>query len=177
MRTSAARYLRTYAQCQLQKFASTAGIVQSCRGLHQDARTVNPRSRVQAAIPPQSVDLQHVPSQTDTRRTSRTLEEVAGGAEAAKREMRWIVEHAEKLHGSDVTLETEKKLEWEIKRMLLERRSGKPLQYILGNQPFGDLEILCRERVLIPRLVPQILCVKHVLIQLAGQRLSLSSHT
>lgn len=28
-----------------------------------------------------------------------------------------------------------------------------PLQYILGNQPFGDLEILCRKGVLIPRLV------------------------
>jgi len=31
------------------------------------------------------------------------------------------------------------------------RSRGEPLQYILGNQPFGDLEILCRRNVLIPR--------------------------
>ncbi|KAJ5504668.1 hypothetical protein N7463_007542 [Penicillium fimorum] len=31
------------------------------------------------------------------------------------------------------------------------RSRGYPLQYILGDQPFGDLEILCRRGVLIPR--------------------------
>ncbi|KAI3010646.1 hypothetical protein CBS147346_1411 [Aspergillus niger] len=31
------------------------------------------------------------------------------------------------------------------------RSRGKPLQYILGDQPFGDLDILCRKEVLIPR--------------------------
>ncbi|KAH8149808.1 uncharacterized protein LAJ45_05960 [Morchella importuna] len=31
------------------------------------------------------------------------------------------------------------------------RRRGEPLQYILGTQPFGDLEMLCRRGVLIPR--------------------------
>ncbi|RPB16196.1 S-adenosyl-L-methionine-dependent methyltransferase [Morchella conica CCBAS932] len=31
------------------------------------------------------------------------------------------------------------------------RRRGEPLQYILGTQPFGELEILCRRGVLIPR--------------------------
>jgi len=35
---------------------------------------------------------------------------------------------------------------------LCERRSrGEPLQYILGSQPFGELEIKCRHGVLIPR--------------------------
>ena len=31
------------------------------------------------------------------------------------------------------------------------RSRGETLQYIIGNQPFGDLEILCRVGVLIPR--------------------------
>lgn len=31
------------------------------------------------------------------------------------------------------------------------RGQGEPLQYILGTQPFGELEILCRRNVLIPR--------------------------
>ncbi len=31
------------------------------------------------------------------------------------------------------------------------RSQGMPLQYILGNQPFGSLDILCRRDVLIPR--------------------------
>lgn len=33
------------------------------------------------------------------------------------------------------------------------RSKGMPLQYILGNQPFGDLDILCKRGVLIPRSV------------------------
>lgn len=37
-------------------------------------------------------------------------------------------------------------------RALVERRArGEPLQYILGTQPFGHLDILCRPNVLIPR--------------------------
>ena len=40
-----------------------------------------------------------------------------------------------------------------LRRMVYERSRGKPLQYILGDQPFGNLEILCRNGVLIPRLV------------------------
>lgn len=38
-----------------------------------------------------------------------------------------------------------------LARMVYQRSKGKPLQYILGNQPFGNLEIECREGVLIPR--------------------------
>jgi methylase of polypeptide subunit release factors len=44
--------------------------------------------------------------------------------------------------------------------MCLMRSTGYPLQYILGNQPFGDLEILCRRGVLIPRSASQILYKK-----------------
>ena len=34
---------------------------------------------------------------------------------------------------------------------VLRRSRGEPLQYILGSTPFGDLDILCRPDVLIPR--------------------------
>lgn len=45
-------------------------------------------------------------------------------------------------------LRLQKKL---LARMVHQRSHGKPLQYILGNQPFGNLEIECRKGVLIPR--------------------------
>jgi methylase of polypeptide subunit release factors len=46
------------------------------------------------------------------------------------------------------SLELEKKI---LARMVVRRSRGKPLQYIIGNQPFGNLEIKCHEEVLIPR--------------------------
>ncbi|KAI0534939.1 S-adenosyl-L-methionine-dependent methyltransferase [Xylaria digitata] len=38
-----------------------------------------------------------------------------------------------------------------IARLVARRGAGEPLQYVLGTQPFGDLEILCTKGVLIPR--------------------------
>jgi methylase of polypeptide subunit release factors len=38
-----------------------------------------------------------------------------------------------------------------LRKMVRERSRGKPVQYILGDQPFGELDILCRKGVLIPR--------------------------
>ncbi|QSS62546.1 hypothetical protein I7I51_02283 [Histoplasma capsulatum] len=38
-----------------------------------------------------------------------------------------------------------------LREMVRRRARGVPLQYILGDQPFGDLEMLCRRGVLIPR--------------------------
>ena len=38
-----------------------------------------------------------------------------------------------------------------LDKLVGRRARGEPLQYILGDQPFGDLEILCRRDVLIPR--------------------------
>ncbi|KAJ3578662.1 hypothetical protein NPX13_g1904 [Xylaria arbuscula] len=38
-----------------------------------------------------------------------------------------------------------------IARLVARRGAGEPLQYVLGSQPFGDLEILCEKGVLIPR--------------------------
>ncbi|KAI0490462.1 S-adenosyl-L-methionine-dependent methyltransferase [Xylaria cf. heliscus] len=38
-----------------------------------------------------------------------------------------------------------------VSRLVARRSTGRPLQYVLGTQPFGDLEILCGRGVLIPR--------------------------
>lgn len=67
---------------------------------------------------------------------------------SARNELRWLREHAiERTVSSGAS--------WQalLHKSCVQRGRGKPLQYILGNQPFGDLEILCREGVLIPRLV------------------------
>ena len=38
-----------------------------------------------------------------------------------------------------------------LRKLCIQRGRGVPLQYILGTQPFGDLNIKCRQGVLIPR--------------------------
>ena len=63
--------------------------------------------------------------------------------DSARNELRWIQNHASESarypsHGV-------------LKRMCLQRGRGVPLQYILGSQPFGQLDIKCRTGVLIPR--------------------------
>lgn len=40
-----------------------------------------------------------------------------------------------------------------LHRWCRQRSRGMPLQYILGSQPFGSVDVLCRRGVLIPRCV------------------------
>jgi methylase of polypeptide subunit release factors len=78
--------------------------------------------------------------------------------ESARNELRWLreralrdaQEHSLSRHDHQVT---ETRLGWRtrLRSMCHKRSHGVPLQYILGDQPFGDLEILCRRGVLIPR--------------------------
>ncbi|MCJ1293832.1 hypothetical protein MMC34_005388 [Xylographa carneopallida] len=69
---------------------------------------------------------------------------------SARNELRWLREHvssgpnATTPHASNST-------HTRLHKLCLERARGKPLQYILGSQPFGGLDILCRPGVLIPR--------------------------
>ena len=75
---------------------------------------------------------------------------------SAQNELRWLTAFAaettkyddpsHKRH-QDARLSFKQQLTSYVRR----RNRGEPLQYILGNQPFGDLEILCRKHVLIPR--------------------------
>ena len=70
---------------------------------------------------------------------------------AAQNELRWIREHVDKAaearraRGENLAQGV---LLW---KLVKERSRGKPLQYILGTEWFGDLEIGCRSGVLIPR--------------------------
>lgn len=81
---------------------------------------------------------------------------------SAQNELRWLREHAAeegvqaKINkGTQVTPVAElRNYDTKLSRLeaLVKRRAaGEPLQYILGNQPFGDLDILCEPKVLIPR--------------------------
>ncbi|KAL2268569.1 hypothetical protein VTJ83DRAFT_3415 [Remersonia thermophila] len=59
-------------------------------------------------------------------------------------ELRWIREHVR-----DTPSPVPDQLRvWDL---VEKRGKGVPLQYVLGNQPFGDLDIRCRPGVLIPR--------------------------
>jgi len=68
---------------------------------------------------------------------------------SAKNELRWLKEFirsSQQQRDSDLT-------NWDrrLRKACLDRARGKPLQYILGSEYFGDLEILCQKGVLIPR--------------------------
>ena len=75
---------------------------------------------------------------------------------SARNELRWLTEHAvetNKHHVSNLGLDRDQKISpLKLLSTYVRRRSrGEPLQYILGNQPFGELDVLCRKNVLIPR--------------------------
>ncbi|RMZ90218.1 hypothetical protein DV736_g2542, partial [Chaetothyriales sp. CBS 134916] len=67
--------------------------------------------------------------------------------ESAKNELRWLTEHARHLQ----RLDDQKLWQHSLAGFIQRRTQGEPLQYIIGDQPFGDLEILCQREVLIPR--------------------------
>jgi HemK-like putative methylase len=92
-----------------------------------------------------------------------------GDLNSAHNELRWLAEHAARLNFQSVSeIERQNKgfADVELRRKLSQhatgkvsalealvrrRASGEPLQYIIGNQPFGELDIICEPNVLIPR--------------------------
>lgn len=71
---------------------------------------------------------------------------------AAQNELRWLREYAQTGGGTP----RGSALNTRLRNMVHQRAKGMPLQYILGDQPFGELDILCRKDVLIPRYVEPI---------------------
>ncbi|KAK0513021.1 hypothetical protein JMJ35_005038 [Cladonia borealis] len=67
---------------------------------------------------------------------------------SARNELRWLREHILETASPKSPPSTRHQRLYEL---CLQRSKGKPLQYILGSQPFGNLEILCKPGVLIPR--------------------------
>ncbi|KAK8066305.1 hypothetical protein PG997_013052 [Apiospora hydei] len=64
--------------------------------------------------------------------------------DSARSELRWIREHVFTSASSSQRIGSRN-------QSLPPPRRGEPLQYLLGTQPFGPLEIRCRRGVLIPR--------------------------
>src|SRR4051812_21207678 len=87
--------------------------------------------------------------------------------QSAKNELRWLLEHVEKLpkrptvkvkprwagFGRAKPLPEHIRQPRELLKLCRRRQRGEPIQYILGSQPFGELDIKCRPGVLIPRYV------------------------
>jgi methylase of polypeptide subunit release factors len=67
---------------------------------------------------------------------------------SAENELRWLGEHAAKVAGHCLPRQSD-----HLRQYVARRAKGEPLQYILGTEFFGDLEIECRPGVLIPRFV------------------------
>jgi methylase of polypeptide subunit release factors len=70
---------------------------------------------------------------------------------AAQSELRWLREHVEKVARSRARRGDTLAKGAMLRQLIKDRASGKPLQYILGTEYFGDLEIRCKPGVLIPR--------------------------
>jgi methylase of polypeptide subunit release factors len=66
---------------------------------------------------------------------------------SAKNELRWLKEFITTTHPHQIPFGYTQAL----RKACHDRSRGKPLQYILGSEYFGDLEILCKKGVLIPR--------------------------
>lgn len=69
---------------------------------------------------------------------------------SAKNELRWLKEHVLEQQQDKQSLSSYS-LQQHLKKLCVERAQGKPLQYIIGTEYFGDLEIACEPGVLIPR--------------------------
>lgn len=69
---------------------------------------------------------------------------------SARRELQWLTEHAIKPPNSKGM---RKRKEWWplLLKYCQDRGQGKPLQYILGSEWFGPIELKCQPGVLIPR--------------------------
>ncbi|KAJ4369714.1 hypothetical protein N0V83_005477 [Neocucurbitaria cava] len=70
---------------------------------------------------------------------------------AAQNELRWLREHVDKVARARRAKGDTLAKGALLRQLVKERASGKPLQYILGTEYFGNLEIRCRPGVLIPR--------------------------
>lgn len=69
----------------------------------------------------------------------------------AQNELRWLREHVEKVAKARRAKGDKLAKGALLSQLVRERARGKPLQYILGSEYFGDLEIKCKPGVLIPR--------------------------
>lgn len=79
---------------------------------------------------------------------------------SARNELRWLGEYVDSVtkkeggrDGRAKGREREREREERLRGLVRERARGAPLQYLVGSEWFGELEIGCRRGVLIPRFV------------------------
>ena len=71
---------------------------------------------------------------------------------SAQDELRWLREHvANSNRRIRDGRHAQKKGQSRLEQLCRRRSTGEPLQYVLGTEFFGDLELRCRPGVLIPR--------------------------
>ncbi|KEQ68632.1 S-adenosyl-L-methionine-dependent methyltransferase [Aureobasidium namibiae CBS 147.97] len=70
---------------------------------------------------------------------------------SAKNELRWLKEFVIEQQSRHPKHDDRKVLDQRLRQVCIDRARGKPLQYIMGSEYFGDLEISCEKGVLIPR--------------------------
>ncbi|KIH95101.1 mitochondrial n-glutamine methyltransferase mtq1 [Sporothrix brasiliensis 5110] len=98
---------------------------------------------------------------------------------SALTELRWIQAHVDgpDTKTADAGRSRRRTTKGQQKVLALCRRRGRgePLQYVLGTQPFGPLDLLCRRGVLIPRPEPEAYSM-HLADLLLQERARESSH-
>lgn len=74
---------------------------------------------------------------------------------SARNELRWIRDHVNSLFRErelrNARPTSPCRIEQELARLCRQRGRGVPLQYVLGSQPFGHLNIACEQGILAPR--------------------------
>src|SRR3954469_13074433 len=73
--------------------------------------------------------------------------------ESARCELRWLREHAIRKTGELGARGSGLTWRRHLEKLCYKRSRGAPLQYLLGSEYFGDLEIKCKPGVLIPRYI------------------------
>lgn len=100
---------------------------------------------------------------------AETTAALAGVDGRADLESRWMIEAASGHEGAELAaglgeLATQRGVA-HLDAMIGRRRAGEPIQYVLGRWPFRTLDLLCDQRVLIPRPETEQV-VGHALVEL-----------
>ena len=117
-------------------------------------------------------------SPADGTVTWRQLLAETADALADRREARWICEQASGAWGADwndaLGEPATVRMVQQLDAMVARRRTGEPIQYVLGSWPFRSIELLVDPRVLIPR--PETEDVAGHAIEAARARLAVAEH-
>ncbi|KAG9929466.1 modification methylase HemK, partial [Aureobasidium melanogenum] len=93
---------------------------------------------------------------------------------SAKNELRWLKEYVLEQQQNKQGLGSYS-IQQQLRKLCVDRARGKPLQYIMGTEYFGDLEIACKPGVLIPRHSQPPQSLEVVGVDISNQALNLAN--